>query len=184
MVVAPLEHTLHKSGSGGCDVIEADKFKMVTEDIRRCPGPSETSGSSERIVNGRQDDNITGASAGQIWNAAGASASQSSFLKADNVHPPVADASIAVGKKRRRESSDSNSSSSSDEATTVAANYRKKRFISHREYKSRKGSPPDLDRRVRCRRRSSSCGSSPDTRWEEELSILFDHCWEFVTLVC
>jgi hypothetical protein len=64
----------------------------------------------------------------------------------------------SAGVKRRRESSVS-SGSSSDEG----ASFCKKRFLSHREYKGRRGSPL-ADRRARLRRRSSSCSSSPDRR--------------------
>jgi hypothetical protein len=101
--------------------------------------------------------------------AANSSASQSMSATAATGHLS------AAGVKRRRESSaSSGGGSSSDEG----GSYCKKRYLSHREYKGRKGSPL-VDRRARMRRRSSSCSSSPDRRnertslWSYYANIVF-----------
>jgi len=186
MVVAPLEHRDPRSPPNpGNYVLEVEKVKGDTE--RRSPPAAPltflcsdnniTCSSSSNAASGPLVDhgqNITGDAAkscGQIWTRPGSSATSQSASTTTIVAKPnntVVDvAPPSGGLKRRRDSSVSSSSSSSDEETGVVASkyHRKRRFFSHREYKGRKGgSPPGLERRVRCRRRSGSCSSSPDTR--------------------
>ena len=156
MVVAPLEHQedmMPKSGIGSADTA-ADMDKCA---VRRNPENLCSDSSNKNTCNDGQGDVL------QTGKFAGSSASQSLDVVGPNAGPvPLRRDDGPVGVKRRRESSESGDSSSSDDS--AAASYRKKRFISHREYKGRKGSPPGLGRRVRCRRRSSSCSSSPDRR--------------------
>jgi len=170
MVVAPLEHTDLRSSPDPTYVLEEEKVKAGADDTQRCsPEPATFlySDNNTFTCSGPPADhrqNITGDAAdhgGQAWHLPGASASQS--LNAVATSSAAGEVSPGGGLKRRRESSDS---SSSDEGCgVVAAKYhRKRRFFSHREYKGRKGSPPLMERRVRCRRRSGSCSSSPDTR--------------------
>ena len=142
-----------KSGIGSADTA-ADMDKCA---VRRNPENLCSDSSNKNTCNDGQGDVL------QTGKFAGSSASQSLDVVGPNAGPvPLRRDDGPVGVKRRRESSESGDSSSSDDS--AAASYRKKRFISHREYKGRKGSPPGLGRRVRCRRRSSSCSSSPDRR--------------------
>jgi hypothetical protein len=187
MVVAPLEHRDPRSPPNpGNYVLEVEKVKSDTE--RRSPPAAPltflcsdnniTCSSSSNAASGQLVDhghNITGDAAatnsgGQIWTRPGSSATSQSASIAIAAKPNITVVEApppSGGLKRRRDSSVSNSSSSSDEETGVALSkyHRKRRFFSHREYKGRKGgSPPVLERRVWCRRRSGSCSSSPDTR--------------------
>ena len=164
MVVAPLEHQedmMPKSGIGSADTA-ADMDKCA---VRRNPENLCSDSSNKNTCNDGQGDVL------QTGKFAGSSASQSLDVVGPNAGPvPLRRDDGPVGVKRRRESSESGDSSSSDDS--AAASYRKKRFISHREFKGRKGSPPGLGRRVRCRRRSSSCSSSPDRRNGMDLVFL------------
>jgi len=176
MVVAPLEHSPQMSSTNN----SSSSYVLDVETGKAVVAAEDTRSDNYISLNGQLDHQLTGdfgANSGdQVGNLAGASTSQTSLslAAAIGVHPATSNDSGTTlsggGVKRRRESSDNvDSSSSSDEAvgpSAVLANYRKRRFHLHREYKGRKGgSPPMLvDRRVRCRRRSGSCSSSPDRR--------------------
>lgn len=190
MVVAPLEHPpVQKSAAYSSHVVEVEEGKASPADDSSprpadpvtCPGDAGSGGGSSYISNTnslpvapvRPGDDACDSKIWTVSPSPTSTTSQSPSSAADSSRPAMAaaaaapDVSLACGLKRRRESSDSNSSSSDDPATPAEGTYRKKRFLSHREYKGRNGLPATAlpERRgLRCRRRSSSCSSSPDRR--------------------